>query len=88
MQQGDTTIGSRYKKALYREFADETFTSEKERSVDDKHLAVMGPLLHMEVGDTVTVVLKNMGSRRYALEPHGVLVSDDNEIQGMQPFHL
>ncbi|XP_038057042.1 hephaestin-like protein [Patiria miniata] len=76
VHQGDHSIGSRYKKALYREFTDETFSTEKERTGPDAHLGVQGPLLHMEVGENVAVVLKNMASRRYALEPHGVLVHE------------
>ncbi|XP_022102595.1 hephaestin-like protein [Acanthaster planci] len=78
VNQGETSIGSRYKKALFREFTDESFKVEKNRTGTDAHLGVQGPLLHMEVGETVEVVLKNMASRRYALEPHGVLVVEDS----------
>ncbi len=35
-------IGSKYKKVLYREYTDETFTKPKERSADMEHLGIMG----------------------------------------------
>ncbi len=85
--QGDLSIGSRYKKARYREYTDDTFTMEKKRTTEDMHLGVLGPFLHMEVGETVTITVKNTASRRYALEPFGVLVStnDTDEEKGIAP---
>lgn len=35
-------IGSKYKKVLYREYTDETFTKPKERPADMEHLGIMG----------------------------------------------
>ncbi|XP_072045772.1 hephaestin-like protein [Amphiura filiformis] len=78
--QGDTTIGSKYKKALYREFTDETFTMEKVRSIEDMHLGALGPFIRAEVGDKITVVFKNMAaSKTYSIHPHGVLYKKTSE---------
>lgn len=38
-------IGSKYKKALYREYTDDTFTKPKDRSADMEHLGIMGKYL-------------------------------------------
>ncbi|XP_033645179.1 hephaestin-like protein isoform X2 [Asterias rubens] len=85
--QGDLSIGSRYKKARYREYTDATFRMEKQRTTEDMHLGVLGPLLHMEVGETVTIVVKNTASRQYGLEPFGVLVSTNDTVneRGIAP---
>ena len=56
---------------------------EKQRTTEDMHLGVLGPLLHMEVGETVTIVVKNTASRQYGLEPFGVLVSTNDTVNGM-----
>src|SRR5579863_3958546 len=37
-------IGKVYRKAVYREFTDETFATEKKRATEWEHLGLMGPL--------------------------------------------
>ncbi|XP_036371952.1 ceruloplasmin [Megalops cyprinoides] len=68
----DRFIGSKYKKVLYREFTDDTFTKPKERPADEEHLEILGPFIRAEVGDKVTIVFKNMASRPYSIYAHGV----------------
>lgn len=71
--QGSKRIGHKYKKALFHEFTDATFTTKKERKTEyDKHLGILGPVIRAEVGDTVEVVFKNMASRSYSVHPHGL----------------
>uniref|UniRef100_A0A8C2F3X6 ferroxidase n=1 Tax=Cyprinus carpio TaxID=7962 RepID=A0A8C2F3X6_CYPCA len=65
-------IGSKYKKVLYREYTDETFTKPKERSADMEHLGIMGPMIHGKVGEKVKIVFKNMAKRPYSIHAHGV----------------
>uniref|UniRef100_A0A8D0D2E7 Hephaestin n=1 Tax=Sander lucioperca TaxID=283035 RepID=A0A8D0D2E7_SANLU len=65
-------IGSRYKKVVYRQFTNNKFTKEVERTADMEHLGIMGPMIHADVGDKVTVVFKNMASRPYSIHAHGV----------------
>uniref|UniRef100_T1IW54 Plastocyanin-like domain-containing protein n=1 Tax=Strigamia maritima TaxID=126957 RepID=T1IW54_STRMM len=79
--QGDTTIGHFYKKAMYREFTDETFTVQKERTKRDVHLGTMGPFIKAEVGDTIRVVFKNLATFNFSMQPHGVFYDKANEGQ-------
>jgi manganese oxidase len=72
-------IGRIYKKAAYREFTDETFTTQKVRTPEEAYLGLMGPILRGEVGDTIRVVFRNMASHPYSMHPHGVLYQKDSE---------
>ena len=67
-----TRIGKVYKKAMYREFTDATFTKMKKRSSDMEHLGIMGPMIRAEEGDQIEVVLKNMATKNYSIQPHGL----------------
>ena len=49
----------RYVKALYREYTDATFTVLRNRSGDDLHLGLLGPLIRAQVGDTLRILFKN-----------------------------
>ncbi|WP_101758124.1 multicopper oxidase domain-containing protein [Oceanicoccus sp. KOV_DT_Chl] len=75
----DSTIGSQYKKALFREYTDATFSTLKPRPPEEQHLGLLGPLFRAEVGDTIKVVFKNQASRHYSIHPHGVFYTKANE---------
>lgn len=62
-------LGSIYKKALYKEYTDGSFTTEIPRR---EHLGVLGPTIHVAVGDIIKVVFKNMASRAYSFHPQGL----------------
>nr|XP_012419364.1 PREDICTED: hephaestin isoform X2 [Odobenus rosmarus divergens] len=68
-------LGSRYKKAVFREYTDGTFKIPQPRTGSEEHLGILGPLLRGEVGDILTVVFKNNASRPYSMHAHGVLES-------------
>uniref|UniRef100_UPI00398F15E9 ceruloplasmin isoform X2 n=1 Tax=Pristiophorus japonicus TaxID=55135 RepID=UPI00398F15E9 len=70
--QGNLTIGSKYKKVVYREYTDMTFTKQKARTAKEKHLEIQGPLLHATVNDKLKIVFKNLASRPYSIHAHGV----------------
>lgn len=70
---GPLFIGAKNKKAIYREYTDATFTKQKQRSKDEEHLGISGPLVKAEVGDTIEIVFKNLASREYSIHPHGIL---------------
>lgn len=74
---GDDRIGRKYKKVVYREYTNAQFKEQKERTAADKHLGVLGPILHAEVGDTMVVVFKNMASSgmKFSMHPHGLYYS-------------
>jgi manganese oxidase len=78
-ERGPHKIGSVYRKAIYREYTDASFTTLKVRPPDQQYLGILGPILHAEVGDTIQVVFKNNASRPYSMHPHGVLYLKHSE---------
>ena len=70
---GPHFIGRKYKKVIYREFTDATFTKQKPRKKEEEYLGIMGPMIKAEVGDTIEVVFKNLATRPYSVHPHGIL---------------
>ena len=73
------TIGSTYKKALYREYTDQSFSQVKARPLKELHLGALGPLIRAEVGDTINVIFMNNTNRPYSIHPHGVFYDKANE---------
>ncbi len=69
-------IGDTYRKAVYREYADGSYSTKVERPA---YLGTLGPIIRGEVGDTIVVHLKNAMSRNVSLHPHGVLYKKDSE---------
>ena len=37
-----------------------------------EHLGIMGPMIRAEEGDQIEVVLKNMATKNYSIQPHGL----------------
>jgi FtsP/CotA-like multicopper oxidase with cupredoxin domain len=72
-------MGTIYKKAVYREFTDDTFKHEKKRGYREIHLGVMGPFIRGEVGDVIEVVFMNKASHPLSIKPHGVFTNKGNE---------
>ena len=79
VESGPYRIGKVYKKALYREYTDETFTTLKPRPPEWEHLGILGPLLRAEVGDTIRIVYRNNAPFPTGLHPHGVFYDKDSE---------
>ena len=73
------TIGTKFLKALYREYTDSTFTVLKVRPADQAYLGILGPIIRAEVGDVIHVVFKNNASMPYSMHPHGVLYKKPSE---------
>lgn len=78
-ERGDYRIGTKYKKALYREYTDDSFTTLKPRDADWEHLGWMGPLIRAEVGDVIKIVFRNNVHFPASLHPHGVFYEKDSE---------
>lgn len=78
-ERGPHRIGTVYRKALYREYTDGTFTQLKPRPADEAYLGSLGPVLRGEVGDTIKVVFKNNATHPYSMHPHGVFYEKDSE---------
>ncbi|XP_051482285.1 ceruloplasmin [Apus apus] len=68
----DKFIGSKYRKVVYREYTDQTFSTPKHRAEEQQHLEIQGPLLMSNIGDKIIVVFKNLASRPYSIHAHGV----------------
>ena len=81
-------IGSTYRKAIFREYTDETFTALKPRTVEWEHLGILGPVLRAEVGDTIKVVFKNNATRPYGMHPHGVFYAKESEVFELRRWKL
>jgi FtsP/CotA-like multicopper oxidase with cupredoxin domain len=79
MEHGPHRIGSVYRKAIYREYADATFTKLKPRPAEWEHAGILGPILRAEVGDTIKILFKNNGTHPYSMHPHGVFYEKASE---------
>lgn len=79
VERGPHRIGSIYRKALYREYTDETFAHLKPRPAEWESSGILGPILRAEVGDTIRVVFKNNATHPYSMHPHGVFYKKDSE---------
>jgi len=78
-ESGPHRIGRVYKKAIYREYTDATFSKLKTRPPDEQYLGLLGPVLRGEVGDTIKVVFRNRASHPFSMHPHGVFYEKDSE---------
>ena len=70
VEQTNTTIGSKYLKALYREYTDATFT--KLKNVTDPQRGYLGPVIELSVGEAILVVFKNNLNWDSNIQPHGI----------------
>jgi manganese oxidase len=78
-EHNEKRIGHTYRKALFYEYTDATFTTRKPRPPELAHMGLLGPVIRAEVGDTITVVLRNNASFPFSLHPHGVSYDRDSE---------
>ena len=81
-EHGDHRIGTVYRKAIYREYTDDTFTTLKARPPEWEHTGMLGPVLRAEVGETIRVVFRNHATHPYSMHPHGVFYNKDSEGAG------
>ena len=61
-----------FKKAVFREYTDESFSRLKPRAAAWDHAGLLGPVMRAEVGDRIEVTLKNNVSFPVSLHAHGV----------------
>jgi manganese oxidase len=76
---GADRIGTKYKKALYREYTDGTFTTLKKRSAKWEHLGALGPMIRATVGDSIRFVFKNNTTHPLSVHAHGVFYDKASE---------
>ncbi|XP_063109706.1 coagulation factor V isoform X1 [Cavia porcellus] len=71
-------IGKHYKKVVYRQYQDESFTKRMDnRNINEN--GILGPIIRAQVRDTLKIVFKNTASRPYSIYPHGVTFSPYEE---------
>lgn len=68
-----------YHKAIYREYSDGTFKTQKVRPPEWEHLGILGPLIRVEVGSSVRVVFRNNTHLTLTMHPHGLDYTKDAE---------
>ncbi|OBS67713.1 hypothetical protein A6R68_03746, partial [Neotoma lepida] len=78
-EQGAMRIGGSYKKMVYREYTDDSFTNRKQRGPDEEHLGILGPVIWAEVGDIIKVTFHNKGPYPLSIQPTGVRFTVENE---------
>nr|KAF6381585.1 ceruloplasmin [Pipistrellus kuhlii] len=75
-----TFLGSKYKKVVYRQYDDITFTKQTKRNENEKHLDILGPLIFATPGEKVRIVFKNKASRQYSIYAHGVKTQNSTVV--------
>jgi hypothetical protein len=65
-----------YKKAMFRQYTDASYTLQAQRP---EWLGYLGPVIMAEVDEVIVVHLRNMASRNYSIHPHGVFYTKENE---------
>ncbi|KAL9655415.1 hypothetical protein ABK040_011256 [Willaertia magna] len=77
MQRSATTIGRKFKKAVFREYTDKTFKKKKKHPIQ---LGFLGPVFRAEVGDQIRILFKNKLTKNGAsMHPHGVHYEKNGE---------
>ena len=68
-----------FRKAVYREYSDASFSMLKPRPPEWEHLGILGPLIRAEVGDIVKVTFRNRTNGFFNMHPHGLAYEKDSE---------
>lgn len=78
-------IGRVYKKAMYRQYTDRTYS---QQILGPAWLGFLGPILRAEVDDVIIVHLKNFASRNYSIHPHGAFYKKEAEGKQLQTLEI
>uniref|UniRef100_A0A8C5X6F3 ferroxidase n=1 Tax=Malurus cyaneus samueli TaxID=2593467 RepID=A0A8C5X6F3_9PASS len=66
-----------YRKVVFREYLDDSFTQPVQRRELDEHLGILGPYIRAEVQDVIMVTFKNLASRPFSF--HSTLTAYEEE---------
>ncbi|MCI4391509.1 hypothetical protein PGIGA_G00135300 [Pangasianodon gigas] len=80
LTKSEKSIGSVYRKVVYRKYKDATFTEQDVSGSDEEHLGILGPILRVQVGEKVQVVFKNNATIPYSVHAHGVKTSNAQPV--------
>uniref|UniRef100_A0A8C4IUV6 ferroxidase n=1 Tax=Dicentrarchus labrax TaxID=13489 RepID=A0A8C4IUV6_DICLA len=79
LRQSPTRIGRKYRKAVYTQYQNESFTERMESKQRKNELGILGPVIRAQIRDVITIVFKNMASRPYSIYPHGLTIEKSEE---------
>uniref|UniRef100_A0A668B007 Coagulation factor V n=1 Tax=Myripristis murdjan TaxID=586833 RepID=A0A668B007_9TELE len=92
LKQGPNRIGRKYKKVVYTQYTNESFTVRAEEKQRKNEIGILGPVIRAQIRD---IVFKNMASRPYSIYPHGLTMEKSqegvtypeggNQSRGVQP---
>uniref|UniRef100_A0A8C3QVJ6 Coagulation factor VIII n=1 Tax=Cyanoderma ruficeps TaxID=181631 RepID=A0A8C3QVJ6_9PASS len=68
-----------YRKVVFREYLDDSFTQPVQRGELDEHLGILGPYIRAEVQDVIMVTFKNLASRPFSF--HSTLTAYEGTAQ-------
>ncbi|KAF1665242.1 Coagulation factor VIII, partial [Aptenodytes patagonicus] len=71
-----------YRKVVFREYVDDSFTQPLLRGELDEHLGILGPYIRAEVEDVIMVTFKNLASRPFSF--HSTLQAYEETQGAMQ----
>ncbi|XP_056414161.1 coagulation factor V [Hyla sarda] len=82
-QVNEKPIGERgqnvYRKVVFRQYLDNTFTKPDVEGEYEEHLGILGPVIRAEVEDAIQVTFKNLASQPYSIHAHGVSYEKSSE---------
>jgi len=64
-----TRIGTTYRKCVYRQYVDESFSAQLQQP---RHFGLIGLMMRAIVGDTIRVVFRNNCTMPVSMHPHGL----------------
>lgn len=68
----ETFLGTKYLKLVFVQYTDATFNTPRSKTKDEETQGFIGPIIKVEVGETLTVVFRNQGRRPYSFHPEGL----------------
>jgi FtsP/CotA-like multicopper oxidase with cupredoxin domain len=74
-----SSTSTTFRKAVYHEYVDASFSVLKARPPEWEHLGILGPLIRAEVGDTIKIVFKNNTKFFCSMHPHGLAYAKESE---------
>ncbi|XP_076119380.1 coagulation factor V [Alosa pseudoharengus] len=79
MKQGPDRIGKKYRKAVFTQYTDETFTKRAEEKQRKMEQGIIGPVIRAQIRDQIRIVFNNKATRPYSIYPHGLTIDKAGE---------
>ncbi|XP_062390504.1 coagulation factor V-like isoform X2 [Sardina pilchardus] len=79
MKQGPDRIGRKYRKAVFTQYTDETFTKRAEDKQRKMEQGIIGPVIRAQIRDQIRIVFNNKATQPYSIYPHGLTIDKAGE---------